>query len=167
MIIVIGLSTILLFCWFALLFSANEQDHVAAAKGQLLSNRQEIEALRKKQAENKAKLENYHGLAKTAMSLLFPVKDPKEIEAIKKKNRQIQSGNFKSVNMLNLPGYVLLRKFPKICESGFYRKIHMCYYELYGKKHQELLTRQMMAKRPRFPVTADIFSSLWRISTIS
>ena len=152
MIIVIGLSTILLFCWFALLFSANEQDHVAAAKGQLLSNRQEIEALRKKQAENKAKLENYHGLAKTAMSLLFPVKDPKEIEAIKKKNRQIQSGNFKSVNMLNLPGYVLLRKFPKICESGFYRKIHMCYYELYGKKHQELLTKQMMAKLLSYPL---------------
>lgn len=152
MIIVIGLSTILFVCWFYLLFSANEQDHLAAAKGQLLANRQAIEALLKKQAENKAKLANYHGVARKTMSLLFPEKEPKEIEQIKKKSSEIKAGNFKNVAVLTIPGYVLLRKFPGICKSGFYQKINVCHYELYGKKHQELLTRQLLAKMLSYPI---------------
>lgn len=152
MIIVIVISTALFLCWFLLLFSANREDRVAAAKGMLLANRMEIDALRKKEDRNREKLSLYHGFSRRFMQLFLSTNESKEIDKLKKKNREIQEGNLRNIPRLDLPGYVILRKYPGICTSNFYRKIRSCYYELYGKKHQELLTRQLLAKMISYPV---------------
>lgn len=152
MIIITAISTVLLVFWFVLLFAANQDDQLMAAKGQLLANRLAVRELERKAAENAIKLETQFGLAKKVMGLIWPVDQSKEITRLKKKNAEIKRGNLRSVWGLDLPGYVLMRWFPGIISSNFYKKIRSCYYELYGKKNQDLQTKQLVAKIFSYPI---------------
>ena len=158
MITITIIASVLLLCWFVLLFSANREDQLTAARGKLLANRTEIAKLKKKEAEAREKLKDYHGLAKVVMKKVLPVDQSKEINAMSKQNAEIRSGDLKSIWGLELPGYVILRIFPGLCAGGIYRKIRSCYYELYGKKHQDLLTRQLMAKIISYPILGTALS---------
>lgn len=145
-------ASLLTAVWLIFLFAVEEKDWIYAAKGKLLTNRLQIEELKKKDRENKLKLQNYSGFSAKFMKLIIDGGEEKKIRKLLQENKKLQNGDLKSVSTLEMPGYAMLRKFEGIRTSGAYRKVRSVYFELYGKKHPELLTRRLFAQMLSYPL---------------
>ncbi len=152
MILVLLFATVLIAAWIYLLFAVKDEDWLKAARGRLLNNRIQIEKLKKEDMQIQEKLQKYHGVSRKFMKIFLDKDIPKKIAKLREENRQIQNGNMKSVGIMDMPGYAVLRRFKGINSSGIYRKIRSTYFELYGKKYPDLLTQNLMAKLFSYPL---------------
>ena len=152
LIIVLAIATVLIVLWLALMSMTTREDWISAAYNKVLDNLTSIDKLRLKDAEKRAMLEQYHGVAAAFMRLFLSGTSDKEIAALERQNVQLQAGNLKHVGILAMPGYVLLRKYDAIGKSSIHKIILTKSMELYGKKHAANKTKQLLAKVLSYPV---------------
>lgn len=145
-IIITLLASVLVSVWIYLLFQANDDDWMLAAYGKVMDNRSEITKLREKDYARERLLQQTQGIAQKALKCFYGKGNTKKIEKLEEQNEQIQAGNFKSVSVAVMPGFVLQRKINKITSSDAYKKILETNIEMFGKKHAEKKTKQIIAK---------------------
>ena len=152
MILVLIPATLLAAVWLLQLGGVCKEDWIAAAFNKVLSNRQEIEKLRRKDALNAQRLTQYHGTAKKVMRLFLGSGSGKAIEKLQRVDASLQQGDLRTVGILDLPGYVLLRRHQEIGKSSLHRLIFERCQELYGKKYAENWTKQLLARLISYPI---------------
>lgn len=146
------LATALLLLWLVLLFQVTDEDWVMAAYNKVLSNLDAIAALERKDAEKKKKLSQYHGVMARVMGLVSGGNSQKEIEKLKENNVRLQQGNLKSVNLLEMPGYVMQRRIDALGKGQINKTIYARYVELNGKKYAANRTKLLLAKMCSYPI---------------
>ena len=146
LIIIMVITTALAACWIALLCMAGRDDWLVAAYNKVLDNQLQIQKLRQKDAERLDKLAKDHGPLAPLNRLLAGKGNQKEIDRLQMENQQLQGGNLKKVSVLDIPGYVLLRLIPGVNRSEFRKTIWIKCVELYGQKHADNKTRQLIAR---------------------
>jgi len=150
--VVLAIGTILLIIWFALLTMPIKEDWLVAAYNRIVENLGTIDKLRIKDAKNAERLAAYHGIAHSFMKLFLGGTSDKQIEKLENQNQRIRSGDFKYVGLLDMPGYVLLRKNDSIGKSTMHRTILTKSLELYGRKYAENKAKQLLARIVSYPI---------------
>ena len=107
-------ATLLVAVWLLLLNMVRNEDWIMAASNQVLDGWREIERLRRKDAANAKKLEQYHGVPAKIMGLVLGGNSEKEIRKLEKRGKALQQGDLRSVSIFPMPGYVLQRRFEGI-----------------------------------------------------
>lgn len=151
-IVVLVLATAMAAVWAALLFMIKREDWIAAAYNKVLDNLNTIDKLRLKDAVKREKLAGYHGFVAVVMNIFLGGNSEKEIAKLERQNELLQGGNLKNLGILVMPGYVLLRKFDAIGRGSIHKTILTKNFELYGKKHAEIKTKQLLAKLLSYPI---------------
>jgi len=155
---VVALATAMAFVWFVLMCMVENEDWTAAAYSKVLDNIEAINKLRAKDAASRGKLADYYGAAAALMKIFSGRGNAKEIEKLEVQNSLLKKGYLKQVGIFAMPGYVLLRRFDVLGKSGIHKAILAKNTELYGKKHAENKTRQLMAKLLSYPIAGMAFS---------
>ena len=150
--VVLAIATALAAFWLILLCMVQEEDWVAAATCKVIDNRQSIDKLRRRDAANKKILDGYHGISAKVVSLFLTTDSKKEINKLEKQSNEVQSGNLRSVSILNMPGYVLQRKFRAIGQGTLYQNFMGKSIELYGRKYAQYKTKQLLAQITSYPI---------------
>jgi len=158
LIAVVGFATILMVIWLLLLGMVSNEDWVAAARNKVLDNRQQIDKLRMKDATNASRLLQYHGVAAKVMSIFLGGTSEKEIAKLEKQNEALQKGNLRSVSILPMPGYVLLRRITSISNGSIYRTVMEKSIEFYGKKYATDKAKQLIAQLLSYPLIGLFFT---------
>lgn len=158
LIVVVGFATILMAIWLLLLGMVSNEDWVAAARNKVLDNRQQIDKLRMKNAANANRLLQYHGAAAKVMAIFLGRTSEKEIVKLEKQNDALQKGNLRSVSILPMPGYVLLRRITSISSGSIYRTVMEKSIELYGKKYATDKAKQLIAQLLSYPLIGLFFT---------
>jgi tight adherence protein C len=86
------------------------------------------------------------------MKLFLSGGSEKEIAKLEKQNALLQGGNLKNVSIFVMPGYVLQRRVEAINRGGVHKTILTKNLELYGRKHAENKTKQLLAKLLSYPI---------------
>lgn len=152
MFIILIPATALTVVWLVLLFQVNREDWITAAYNKVLDDRAQAEKLQAKDERNAKKLEQYHGIARRVMHLFLGGSSEKQIQKLLQEAEELQGGSLRSVSILPMPGYVLQRRFQGIGHSSIYRMLLGKNIELYGKKHAEKKTRQLLAQVLSYPI---------------
>lgn len=152
LILVLIIATVLIAVWFIFMSKIDREDWISAAYNKVLDNILKIEGLKLKDAEGKEKLSEYHGTAAVVMKIFLGGDSEKEIRKLEQQCVELQGGNLKSLSIMVMPGYVIIRKFNSIINSSVYKNIMLKHYELYGKKHAENKTKHLLAKLISYPI---------------
>lgn len=152
LVVILSLATALAAVWLFLLHQAGQEDWVSAAYNKVLDNRLEIEKLRRQDVEKAEELSKYHGTATKVMGLFLNSDSEKKIRKLEQENRALQSGDLRAVGLLDLPGYVLQRKFESIDRGSVHKELLTKCTELYGKKYAVNKTRQLLARLLSYPI---------------
>lgn len=145
-------ATLLTVVWFSLLMMANQNDWIAAAYSKVVDNRMQIQKLKQKDIENTERMSHYHGLSARVMKLFIEVDSSKKQAKLEKENASLQNGDLRSVNILDIPGYVLQRKFDFIGLGAIHKNLMGKCIELYGKKYAVNKTKQLFARLLSYPI---------------
>ena len=151
LIVILIIATLLTVAWIMLLGRATRDDWIAAAYGRLFDNTAAIEGLRSADAAKRARLSGYSGIAAAGMALLLGGGAEKRIAKLERENTCLQQGDLGSVNVMDMPGYVLLREFDAIGKGGVHKAIMERSYELYGRKRAGYKTKQLLARLLSYP----------------
>lgn len=149
---VLILASALAAVWLVLMSMITRDDWIAAAYNKVLDNIHAIEKLRLKDVTKQEKLAEYNGVMLRVMKILYGGNSEKEIAKLERQNTQLQKGRLKALSIFIMPGYVLQRKYEAINRSGFHKTIMVKNFELYGRKHAENKTKQLLAKLLSYPV---------------
>jgi len=155
---VVALATAMAFVWLVLMCMVKKEDWTAAAYNKVLDNMDAITKLRAKDAASRDKLADYYGIAASVMKIFLGRGNEKGIAKLEEQNALLKKGCLKQVGIFAMPGYVLLRRFEALNKSGIHKVILTKSTELYGKKHAENKTRQLMAKLLSYPIAGVSFS---------
>lgn len=150
--VVLFLATALTAFWLVLLFSAEQSDWRIAATNKVLGNREKVEKLRQKDEENAKKLDMYHGIMQKAMRIFVESDSSKKVNKLERESAEIQQGNLKSVGMLELPGYVLQRKYSALGMGTLHKESYIRCQELYGMKYADNHARELLARIYSYPI---------------
>ena len=146
-------ATVLTVFWLALLTMVTSEDWVTAAYAQVVDNRFEIERLRRLDDEKAAQLSKYHGVMAKVMGIFLKGDSSKKIGKLSKVNGDLQNGRLKSLNVFEMPGYVLLRKVDTIGRGALHKAVLEKYIELYGRKYAPNKTNQLLARLLSYALT--------------
>lgn len=147
-----GLATVLMAVWLLLLFRAQQEDWVQAAYNKVLGNLDEIKKLERKGREREKKLAQCHGLEARVMGLALGSGPEKEIAKRQRENERLQGGDLGSVNILELPGYVLQRQLDSIGKGSFNKAVYTRFVELDGRKYAAHRTKHLLAQLLSYPI---------------
>lgn len=156
--LILLLATVLIVFWLALLLMVVSEDWVSAAYAQVVDNRIEIERLKRSDEEKAAELAKYHGIPAKVMGLFLGGTSQKRIEKLSRANRDLQDGCLKSLNILDMPGYVLLRKVDALEHGMLHKAILEKYTELYGRKYAPNKTNQLLARLVSYSIIGVAFA---------
>lgn len=146
LIIPLILATLLLGLWIVLLFGTNDEDLQKLAYNKIVDNRNKIEKLKLRDEQNLKKFENFSGLEAKIKSIFMTTSSTKEMAKLEKANQLIQSGNFKSLSVADLPGYVLFRRVNEKISIDIRKKVLDNCSDHFGKKHAPYKYAEMFAK---------------------
>jgi len=151
-IIILVPATALSLVWLVLLGRVTKEDWIAAAYCKVLDNIAAIGRLRAKEAIKHEKLSRYYGISSVAAMILYGGDPDKKVRKLENSNLRLQKGDLRELNVLQMPGYVLQRKFESIGRGGLHKTIMTKSFELFGKKHAANKTTQMLAKLLSYPI---------------
>ncbi len=144
-IIILILATALLGYWAYLLMNIQKEDWLSAGYNKIVDNIIKINSLKAKALKNNETLKKYNGLKLKLLQILYKDNSIKKINKLQEENMKIQSGNFKAINIIHMPGYVILRNFNLIGKGEIHKTLMIQSYELYGKKYAEYKTKGLIA----------------------
>ena len=151
-IIILSLATAMAMFWIILLSIPTQDDWIMAAKSKVIDNILTIEKLLLKDEENSKKLAELSGFAGAVQKILIGGTSEKEIDKLENQNENIQNGNLKHVGILDVPGYVLQRKYDSIGKGGLHKTILIKSLELHGRKYGEMKAKQLLARMLSYPL---------------
>jgi len=152
LIAILSVATALTAVWLALMGMVARDDWISAAYNKVLDNLAAIDKLRLKDRAKQEKMADYRGISAVVMNMLSGGDSKKKIAALEKQNAQLQRGRLKALSIFIMPGYVLQRKFGSINRGSLHKTILTRNFELYGRKHAENKTRQLLAKLLSYPI---------------
>jgi len=137
---VLALATLMVAAWFVLLGMVKTEDWRIAAYNKVLDNLLLADRLREKRG------------------LKLPFGDPeRKIAKLEAQNGELQRGNLKTLGILDMPGYVFARRFEAFGKGSLHKIIYSKSFELYGKKHAENKTGQLLARIFSYPLIGTAF----------
>jgi len=145
-------STLLIVAWLTLLGRVTREDWIAAAYSKVLENIDQAGKLRSKASMREKRLRGFYSFANVIMKFSLGGDLKKKIGKLENDSHCLQSGDLKSVNVLIMPGYVLLREFDAIGKGAVHKSVMTYCYELYGKKYAVCKTKHILAKLLSYPV---------------
>lgn len=148
---VMAFATILIVFWLTMMGRVTREDWITSAYSKVFDINKNIEKLRSKETQKRGKLARYHGIASVSIRL-FPGGSRRQLKKLEQNSKRLQNGDLKSLNMLELPGYVLQREIEAIGKGGIHKSIMTKSLELYGKKHAAHMTRHLLAKLLSYPI---------------
>ena len=157
MIIIMSIATALTTIWLILMGRVTAEDWALAAYCKVFDNISAANKLRLKDKERREKLMRFRGAAAVGVRL-FSSESEKKIQKLEHTCQRLQNGDFKSLNVILMPGYVLQREFNAIGKGGIHKAIIMKNYEFYGKKHAVNKTKQLLAKLMSYPLIGVAFT---------
>jgi len=152
LIVIMIIATLLTVAWLMLLGRVTREDWIAAAYGKVFGNMAAIDRLRREDVAKRKKLSGYRGIAALGMAMLLGGSSEKRVGKLERESISLQQGDLGSVNVLDMPGYVLLREFDAIGKGGIHKTIMEKSYELYGKKHAGYKAKHLLAKLLSYPI---------------
>ena len=144
-------ASVLIIFWLILLSRATQEDWIAAAYSKLLENFTITEFLKAKEKENQIRLSRCGAVTKMGLGLILGSNE-KRIDKLESDNEKLRCGDLGSVNVLLMPGFVLLRQFDSIGKGGIHKTIMTSCFELYGKKYASRKTKHLLAKLLSYPI---------------
>ena len=157
-IVIISLATLLASAWLILLGRVAPDDWIAAAYVKVYNDLCKVDELRRKAAVNREKLSRCSGIAYAIMRLFLGGDQEKQINKLTVDSRHLMEGNFRSLSVFAMPGYVLQRKYTAIGRGGLHKAILTRSYELYGKKHATNKAKHMLAMLLSYPIIGISFT---------
>ena len=151
-IVIVSLATLLSSAWLILLGRVTPDDLVSAAYVKVYNDLVKIDELRHKEAKNREKLSHYNGLVGFVMRLFLNSNYEKQIRKLHQSSYRLREGNFRTLNVLSMPGYVLQREYTAIGRGSLHKAILTKSYELYGKKHATNKAKHLLAMLLSYPV---------------
>jgi len=151
-IVIMVIATLLAAAWFFLMGRIKQEDWIAAAYVKVYNDLAEINKLRLKDAAGREKLERYKGFSRFVMGIFIGGNSEKTIRKLTLDSRRLQSGDFKSLNVIAMPGYVLQREYSAIGRGGLHKMILTKSGELYGKKHAANKAKHLLARLLSYPI---------------
>jgi len=151
-IVALAISSILLAAWFITLCSANQDDWMAAGYARIYSNMLKIQKLKRKDEQKEEELSQLDGIEAKIRRAFAGKGNAKTIAALESQNTKIQGGDFGPVSVFEIPGYVAIRKFEAIAHSDIYKNILKVFFEVYGRKYAEHLSKQLLAQMLSYAV---------------
>jgi len=152
LIIVMIISTLLVIVWLILLSRVTKEDWIDAACSKVLSNFETIEKLRQNDKKAKEKLKEYNDLVGIGLRAIHKTDLEQKIKKVESDITDLQQGDLKSVNVITMPGYALLREVEAIGKGSVHKTIMTNCYELYGKKYAACKTKNLLARLLSFPI---------------
>ena len=150
-IIILSFATVLAGAWLLLLGKVTAEDWVTSAYCKVYDNMKLIKKLDAKDLRRGELLSRYSGAA-SVLSLVMRGDNTEKKRKLELRNERLQSGDLHSLSMLELPGYVLQREFEAIGKGSIHKMILEKSFELFGKKHAEKKTRNLLAKLLSYPM---------------
>jgi len=142
----------MIIAWLVLLGRVARDDWILAAYARVIDNLDIVGRLQVKDRCNKEKLSAYSSVAQAVMKAALGGVPVKKINKLKHETACLQKGDLRSINPFYMPGYVLQREIETIGKGGLHKMILSKSCEIYGKKHAENKTKQMLAKMLSYPV---------------
>ena len=150
--VILAIATLFALAWAALLLMPTQEDWAVAAYNKVHDNIAKIDLLREKDEKNIRQLAEYSGFMATVMKVFLSGDSEKEIAKILERNEMIKSGNMRHVGIIDMPGYVLVRRFESIGKGELHKTILTRIIELHGKKHAENKAKQILARLVSYPI---------------
>ena len=141
-----ALATGLFGAWLWLLMSAQKIDWRMAAYCKRLQNTQKIESLEKQEEANRKRVQDSYGAMQTLLRMVVKTDYSKQIQKLQRENEDLAHGRLKKINLLLLPGFAVVRKYPQLTHGGIYKKILTNCFELYGKKYAPYKAKETLAE---------------------
>ena len=151
-IVIMAIATVLAGTWIFLLGKVTREDWITSAYSRVFDNMETVSKLRGKQAARIEKLSRYQGVASVGARIFSGGASDKKIHKLERVSERLKNGDLKSLNMLELPGYVLQREFDAIGRGGAHKAIMSKSFELFGKKHAANKTKHLLAKLLSYPI---------------
>lgn len=151
-IVILILSTAFLVLWLCLLFMTTSEDWIAAAYNEVLDIQAGVQRLRERDAARAKRISEYHGTLKYVMQFFWRGDSSKEIAKLEARSEALQDGDLKTVGIIDIPGYVVQRRFEQIGKSALHKKIFQKCVELYGKKYAEKKSSRLLARLISYPL---------------
>lgn len=151
-IIIMSFATVLTAAWILLLGKVSREDWITAAYSKVFDNLRAINKFRLKDAAKQEKLSRFQGAAAVGIRLILGGDSSAKIAKLERCNDRLQRGDLRSLNILELPGYVLQREYDAIGRGGIHKTIMEKSYEFYGKKHAANKTKHLLAKLLSYPM---------------
>ncbi len=145
-------ATLLIAVWLLLLAQVSREDWLAAAYNRVLDDRMKADDLRRKDCARAEKLAQYHGVAAGVMRLFLGGNSEKKIEKLQRESERLQNGDLRRLSLLEMPGYVLQRKFSAVGHGTLHKALLTRCVELYGKKYATNKARQLLARVLSYPM---------------
>ena len=152
LIIILAAATVLTIIWFMLLKGATREDWSTAAYTRVLDDRMAIKRLQQKDTAQARQLAQYSGAAACVMKLFLGRSSDKKIQKLFQETQDLQQGDLRSVGILEMPGYVLQRRFEAIGQGAVHKQLLGKCVELYGKKYAPQKTTQLLARILSYPI---------------
>jgi len=145
-------ATLLVMTWLILLSRATKEDIASAVYAKYLDKLTTGKRLKEKDKWAQEKLKKYEGITFLILKALVFRDLTKQIMKLEREIKVLQQGGKRSINPLMLPGYVLLREVQTIAKGTIHKAILSKCFELYGKKHAPIKTKQLFAKLLSYPI---------------
>jgi tight adherence protein C len=152
LVFVLLLATFMTGVWVVFLAMSKKADWAKAAYNRVLDNLLLIDKLRAQYEKKREKLSEFRGLLAVVARALSPKGPNAKIARLEAKNKLLQKGNLAHLGIMDIPGYVFARKFDSLVRGNMHKMIFSNNFELYGKKHAEHKTAQLLAKIFSYPV---------------
>ena len=150
--IIISIATIVLVAWLILLGKVKDEDWLQAAYAKIFDNYIAINKLHIKDKQAAVRLSRYTGFSLMFFRVFHSGNSSNEIQKLEYNSEQLKNGNLKNINVFTMPGYVLQREIDAIGKGNIHKAIMSKCFELYGKKHASVKTKQLMAKLLSYPM---------------
>jgi len=145
-------ATVLLVAWLILLGRVRQSDITLAAHAKYLDKLFSRKKLKDKDKQTREKLKKYSGRTYSLLKATIFKDLKKKILKLEGAIEALEQGEIRSINPLVLPGYVLLREVQAIAKGVVHKTILSKCFELYGKKHASIKTKQLLAKLLSYPI---------------
>jgi membrane protein implicated in regulation of membrane protease activity len=152
LIVVLAFASLLIIAWLLLLGRVAEADWLSAAYVKVVDDLAGINKLSSRDKRNNQRLSDLQGITAKGMRLLVGGDSSKKIKKLECDIACLKKGEFKSLNIFVMPGYVLQREFSVIGKGSIHKTILAKNLELYGKKHGMHKTKHLLAKLLSYPV---------------
>jgi tight adherence protein C len=152
LIVILIIASVLIIGWLILLSRVTREDWIQAAYVRIFDNHAAIDKLCMKDKQNGERLSGYSGLIYVLMKIVCGRDSSKKIRKLECEIDNLQRGDFDCLSIQAMPGYTLQREIEAIGKGNIHKLVMTKCFELYGRKHALIKTKQLLARLLSYPI---------------